>query len=142
MLLQGVTADQVDSIWATLEPLFQRSIDRGTPVAEETTEDILKQIKSGELSMWITYEPSEDGPATLKAVATAYIADLPKVRRAVIKHLAGIEMESWLEFYPILEEWAKGYGAQQIVIKGRAGWSRIMNQYGFEPQYVALAKTI
>lgn len=135
----GVATEHIEELWDILEPFIQLSIDKGTPIPEESTEDVKRELLDKSLSLWVAVD-SEDGE--IIAAMTTYIAEMPLVKRAVIRHLAGIEMKSWFEFYPLVEEWAREHGATEMVVKGRPGWARVLQAQGYTPQYVALVKQL
>lgn len=107
----------------------------------DSTQDIkkvLQDLLEGLLVGWVAIRNNQ-----VMAVLTTYIAAEENGDvKAVIKHCAGIDMDSWLEFYPLVEEWAKEHGATKIQVHGRAGWARVLDKFGFQPKYVTLEKEV
>ena len=57
---------------------------------------------------------------------------------ALLLLLAG-RMSSWTQYLPIVEDWARDQGAEEVRIYGRLGWKKLT---GYAIDYVKLVKTL
>lgn len=95
-------------------------------------EDIVDGILSGEMQLW----------ATDKAALVTEIHLCPRKTRFHV-FLAGGDLTEIRRLAPILTEWAKGQGCQQITLTGRKGWERsFLQQDGFSTLQYTLFKDI
>jgi hypothetical protein len=43
---------------------------------------------------------------------------------------------------PKIEEWARGLGASEVILRGRRGWSRVYKSHGYEEIAVTMRKAL
>ena len=133
----GLSPEQCEELWPIIHPFLAAALLKGSPVPETTPEKLLEDLKGGLSQGWMALDGEEP-----IAFMNTYVAETPVCTRLVIENIAGNDMDSWLPFYESVEEHAREIGVDQIFIRGRPGWARVLKDQGFESQYVALAKTL
>ena len=53
--------------------------------------------------------------------------------------LGGEALSEWLQYLPIVEDWAKDEGAEEVRIYGRRGWARLT---GYDIDYTSMVKKL
>jgi hypothetical protein len=105
----------------------------------ESLDDVMNGIELGNLVAWV----ASDG-ATLHSVTVVEILEGGKARQCFIRHCAkadgGSPLSEWLDFLPVIENWAISQGCETIELIGREGWARVLP--GFEKQAVVLRKPL
>ena len=60
-------------------------------------------------------------------------------RYCLLLALGGEALSSWFQYLPIVEDWAKDEGAEEVRVYGRLGWKRLT---GYDIDYVKLVKKL
>jgi hypothetical protein len=61
-----------------------------------------------------------------------------KTRWCLLLALGGTNMDSWRGYLPVIDEWAKTKGCEEIRVYGRPGWKRL----GFDIEYAKLVRKL
>lgn len=134
----GVPTEQIETVWPILHEFLASALLKGSPVPETTPELIKERLLIQQQQAWVAIKDDSE----ITAVMTTYIAQGDIFKKLIVDNIAGVEMESWLPFWDLVEDYAKDKGVDQILIRGRKGWARKLKSIGFQEQYVTLAKTI
>ena len=118
--------DQIDSYWSIAKPLIQKALDRGS---NYTIDQIYRGLKSKEMQLWMWGDTS--------ALVTA-IQNRDNKRWCLFLALGGERMNEWQEYLPIVEDWARDKGCQDMRIYGRAGWKKL----GYDIEYTKLVRKL
>jgi len=116
----------IDSSWGIARPLIQKALDRGSSY---TIDDIYKGLKLKEMQLWMWGED---------AALVTTIQNKDAKRWCLFLALGGERMNEWREFLPIVDDWARGKGCQELRIYGRSGWKKL----GFEIEYTKLVRRL
>lgn len=118
--------DQIDSIWGVARPLIQKALDRGS---NYTIDQIYRGLRSKEMQLWMWGDD---------AALVTTIQNRDNKRWCLFLALGGECMNEWQEYLPIVEDWARDKGCQEMRIYGRAGWKKL----GFEIEYTKLVRAL
>lgn len=94
-------------------------------------DDIVAGVEAGLMQFW---------PAQDSCVVTE-IAAYPK-HKALNIFLAGGNMDTLMDMFPSVEEFARINECKRVTLSGRPGWQKVMDQHGFKPAFVNLSKEI
>ena len=112
--LWGVNHDQLDKVWDKVKPLLKR-------VKGVDLKDTYNRLKARELQLWCAFGQKID----CALVTEIYTEDDLKV--CDLLYCGGDNRKSWLHFIKTVEEWALSLGCDVCRIKGRKGWSRVLD---------------
>ena len=111
------------TLWAKATPYLEQAINRCCDGTWEI-EDVKLAVMEGRMQFW----PLEHG-----AVVTE-ILEFPR-KKALNCWLCGGDMKEMTTLLPALERFAKANECYALYGAGRKGWTREMQQYGWEPDY-------
>lgn len=97
-------------------------------------QDIARLVNSDHMQLWQTADRTS---AMLTEIVT-----YPQMRECQIVGATGEAVQSWLEIFPIFEDWARGWNCSVIKLQGRKGWKRVLQPLGFEETGIVLEKTL
>lgn len=124
--LQCYASEQIHSVWPVYKPLIQKALDRGS---NYTIDEILEGLVSKDMQLWTWGD---------EAAMVTSIQNKDDKRWCLLLALGGTNMEVWSVYLPILEEWAKSQGCQELRIYGRPGWKKL----GFDIEYTKLVRKL
>lgn len=96
-----------------------------------TIKDVIDGILSARMQLW----------AGEKGCAVTEIVAYPK-KKVLHVFLAGGDMDQIVDMQESAEAWGKAQGCTAMTIAGRAGWKRVLADYGYKEQFVTLSKEI
>ena len=108
--------EQIPIIWLEVEPFVESALERGSAFSKE---DIYEGLRKTHFQLWTWQTPS------IKALMVTCIYE----KSCLLLLMAGESMSEWKDSLPLVEEWAKDKGCQELLIQGRKGWSKVL---GFE----------
>ena len=120
-------SDQIDWIWPAVKEHIQLALNQGS---DYTLEQIKEGLQKAEMQLWTSYNHGYEA-----ALVTALHDDY-----CLLLACGGTNAREWIEWYPIVEKWAKSKGAKEFRIYGRRGWLRMLE--GFSEKYTVLTRTI
>ena len=118
--------DQIDSVWGDAKPLIQKALDRGS---NYTIDQVYRGLRSKEMQLWMWGND---------AALVTTIQNRDDKRWCLFLALGGECMNEWQEYLPIVEDWARSNGCQDMRIYGRAGWKKL----GFDIEYTKLVRKL
>jgi hypothetical protein len=116
-----------DFPWKRVKDSIQRALDRGSIY---TLKDIYDGISKSEMQLWV-WESS--------ALVTAIQTDKGGKTFCLLLVLGGKDMSTWFQYLPIVEDWAKDQGAEEMRVYGRIGWARLT---GYDIEYTKMVKSL
>ena len=125
--LRCYSKDQIPQIWDKASPWVEKALDRGSIY---TIEGIYEGLCKGEMQLWMW---GFEG-----ALVTSIQVKAGK-KFCLLLCLAGERMSDWFQYFPIVENWAKDEGAEEMVAYGRLGWAKMT---GYDIEYVKIRKTL
>ena len=116
-----VSPDDVPYIWDKILPYIELS---QTDEKELSPDDFLDSLVGGEMQLWVVVEEKE-----VIACMISRFANYPQKKVFRIVFVGGEGMEKWLEFLPIIEDFALMNGCTFIEVWGRKAWLRILKDW-------------
>lgn len=121
------TSDQIDEIWDIAGPLIDKALSRGS---NYTLDDVYAGLKAAEMQLWMWSDES--------AMVTT-IQNKDERRWCLFLALGGEKMNDWINYLPIVEDWARTMDCHEMRIYGRPGWSRVI---GYNIEYAKMVKRL
>jgi len=132
----AIRPDEIDGVWPKVEGYIDSALKH--TMYEQTLEDVKNKGLSGKYLFLLFYCDDK-----IKGVITMEMYDYPTKKVAGIVHLAGENLDDWIEFADTsTKRIAKEQGADEIIIVGRKGWVRKLIKYGYNVQYMVLTTTL
>ena len=116
-----VAPDDVPYIWDKILPYIELS---QTDEKELSPDDFLDSLVGGEMQLWVVVEGKE-----VIACMISRFANYPQKKVFRIVFVGGEGMEKWLEFLPLVEDFALMNGCTFIEVWGRKAWLRILKDW-------------
>lgn len=120
--LACVDPKDVPTLWRGCETL----IDAGFTAADMLVpDDILEQLKSGTRLLWLAVDQDQ-------RIVAAMLTQLFVMRSGTLCKMmecGGERLREWKHLRLQIEEYAKREGCDRVVVEGRPGWARILNDY-------------
>ena len=117
-----VPPEHIPNIWDTV----YRHLELMTPHSEGELqpEDFYKALTNAEMQLWIA---ADDG----NIIASMVSQIIPYPRKQVLRiiSIAGKSMEEWIQFLPVVENWALSVGCTSLECWGRKGWLKILQDW-------------
>jgi len=94
-------------------------------------DDVVQGVLSGHMQLW----PGED---------FAFVTEITRYPRTKVCNmfLGGGNLDSILAMHEPVESWARAQGCAHLTISGRLGWKRSLQQHGWQPLHLVMAKEI
>jgi hypothetical protein len=116
-----VAPDDVPYIWDRILPYIELS---QTDEKELSPDDFLDSLVGGEMQLWVVVEDKE-----IIACMISRFANYPQKKVLRIVFVGGEGMEKWLEFLPLIEDFALMNGCTFMEVWGRKAWLRILKDW-------------
>ena len=110
------------------------------PFPEDVTvESVLMDVVRGRQTLWIV----RDGPKTV-LVVLIHVGTIEATgwKRATVTGMGGERGIEALPLLPVIEDWARGLGVQEIEVVGRVGWRRALAPQGYAEKVSILRKRL
>ena len=124
--LRCYNSQEVYIVWPIFKPMIQKALDRGS---NYTIDQILEGICSSAMQLWTW---------GMDAAMVTTIQNDKETRWCLLLALGGTNMEAWKGYLPVLEDWARGKGCEELRIYGRPGWAKL----GFDLVYAKLVREL
>ena len=134
IMLTGVNAENIDTIWDSILPLIQSATDQSGGNPEKIRAALLE--KKAQLVIAV----SDDG---IEAVCVTELVTIKYRPVCNVWIIAGRRRENWMHYLAKIEAWAKASGC--IAMRhahARMGWKRILKPQGYRAKYVILEKDL
>ena len=128
--LRCFSAASIPAVWGAVSPHIQRALDRGS---RYTLDEIRAGLVASQMQLWAWV----DGGIEACLVTTIQTDD--ESTFCLLLALGGSKMEAWIEFLPLVEEWARDNGATEMRIYGRIGWAKVT---GYGVDYTKMSKRL
>ena len=127
------SSKQIHYVWPQVFPHIERALDRGS---NYTLDDIFLGLSKAEMQLWVWQGVCR--PKIHAAMVTA-IQTKNDTKFCLLLAIGGEKMDEWVEYLPVVEEWAKQEGCEEMRIYGRIGWARTL---GFDVKYTRMDKKL
>lgn len=113
---------QIDGIWGAVKPFIARSYAKAD---QEIPVTLIPDLRNEKRVLWLVVLDFEK---IIGAGITA-LFDLASGKMCKIEHFGGEQMTRWLDQRSVIEEYAKSQGCVKVMIEGRVGWLRQLDDY-------------
>lgn len=134
-MLQGIPAQCVPNVWATVAPMLKLAVERGQK--DFLLEDVLALIMSREMQLWIWVEELK-----IVACCVTQLVNYPQRKVCQLPYIAGSGMKRFLQCEEQFITWAKAHGCTQLEGFDRGGWLRVLNSRKWFKVYTTIRKDI
>ena len=135
----AISPDGILSIWNRIAPLFEKIINRRQQGSLENLFFRLA-IQKRDL-LWVAWE-KDNLDNILMVVITRLVEEKPHNILEILT-CAGEKKDLWLEYFTVLEEFAKDNNCKRIqIINGRKGWKKDLVKRGMRITGYAFEKRI
>ena len=125
------TSDQVPHVWSQVRKHVKVALDRGS---NYTLEQVYHALCEADMQLWTSQKGYDIDPAVVTSIQT-----VKDVKGCLILTAGGNNSDDWLKFLPLMEEWAREKGCQEMRIYGRIGWAR---KTGYDIKYTKMSKQL
>jgi hypothetical protein len=120
-------SEEIPEIWDICAPLIQKALDRGS---NYTLTDIFYGLCRKEMQLWMWDHDA--------ALVTSIQSKAGKTF-CLLLTLAGKDMSLWIQYLPLVEDWARESGAEMMLVDGRIGWSKVI---GYDIEFTRMVKQL
>ena len=117
-----VSPEHISNIWDSVH----RHLELMTPNSEGELEpeDFYELLTNAEMQLWIAVDNGE-------LIASMVTQVIPYPRKQVLRiiSIGGKSMDKWMQFLPIIEDWALTVGCTSLEAWGRKGWLKILKDW-------------
>jgi len=117
-----ISPDDVSYIWETVLPHIEAMEPHSE--GELSPVDFYEALTNAEMQLWVAIEKKE-----ILASMITQIVPYPRKRVLRIISIGGEDMEKWLGFMSLLEEWALSVGCTSLECWGRKGWLKVLKDW-------------
>ena len=117
-----VGAEDIPHIWEKVIPHVKAAELHSE--GELTPEDFFEILMKDDMQLWVAVESGE-----LLASMITQIITYTRKRVLRIISIGGDEMERWIKFLPLVENWALKVGCTSLECWGRKGWLKILQDW-------------
>lgn len=125
------TADQIPVVWDQVKGHVKVALDRGSSY---TLEQVYKGLCSKEMQLWTSHRGYE-----IEAAVVTTIQTVKDVKGCLILTAGGSNSDEWIAYLPLMEDWARDNGCQEMRIYGRIGWAK---RTGYDIKYTKMSKDL
>ncbi len=131
MMITAVPIEGVDIVWEDAKRVLHKSVN--TSAGKFEVEDLKQELKQGQLVLWLVMDGSE-----VLAALTSRVIEYPGRRAMALDWVGGKHMRKWLPLaLNTLQKYATDCECKHIEGYGRKAWGRILQRYGWQPEYIA-----
>jgi len=117
-----VSSDDVPYIWEKIHPHLEAMEPHSE--GELAPEDFYEAITNGDMQLWTAIKDNE-----IVASMVTQIVPYPRKRILRIISIAGEEMNGWIKYLPLIEDWALSMGCTSLECWGRKGWLKVLKDW-------------
>jgi hypothetical protein len=117
-----VSPEHIPKIWDTVH----RHLELMTPHSEGELEpeDFYEALTNAEMQLWVALDDGD-----IIASMVSQIIPYPRKQILRIIAIAGKGVEQWMQFLPMVEDWALSVGCTSLECWGRKGWLRVLKDW-------------
>jgi hypothetical protein len=131
MMITAVPMEGVDIVWDDVTKVLEKSV--ATSAGKFEIEDLKKDVKEGVLVLWLIMDGRE-----VVAALTSRVMEYPGRRAMALDWVGGTQMKKWLPLaLNTLQKYATDCECKHLEGYGRKAWGRILQKYGWQPEYIA-----
>lgn len=124
---RGYLPHETGDILPVAQPLIEKALNRGS---NYTIEEVIGGLLAGEMQLWMWGEDA--------ALVTTIQSD-DSDTWCLMLALGGEGIDTWADYLPVIEEFARHEGATSLRVYGRPGWGR---KFGFKTDWARMSKCL
>ena len=133
LIFSPIPKDYVKAIWPSVAKVLKKSVF--TAKGKYEVDDVLDCILKDELVLWVVIDTADD---EVVAAITTRLIEYPQGNAMAMDWIGGSRMREWLPIaMKTLSKFSKENGCSHLEGYGRKAWSRWLQPYGWEPEYIA-----
>ena len=117
-----ILPDDIPYIWENVQPHLEAMEPHSE--GELAPEDFYEAIHNGEMQLWLATEGKE-----ILASMVTQIIPYPQKRVLRIISIGGGDMEKWIGYIPLIEDWGLSMGCTSLECWGRKGWLKVLTDW-------------
>jgi hypothetical protein len=117
-----ISPDDVPYIWENVLPHIEAMEPHSE--GELSPVDFYEALTNAEMQLWVAIEKKE-----VLASMITQIVPYPRKRVLRIISIGGDDMEKWIGFIPLIEDWALSLGCTSLECWGRKGWLKVLKDW-------------
>ena len=125
----------VEENWTIVAPYILQAV--GEEVDKTDVEYIKAAAQRGVAQIWVIHRAKH-----IEAVLVTETAFYGGRRTLVLRWLAGVEVEEWLDLLSYVEDWAYANQYERIEVWGRKGWEKVLRTQQYLHQFTVLGKPL
>jgi len=136
----GVLRKDLPIILPHVEQLLRDAVK--TMNGRQSYEDLVHQLFQGQNQLWIAGVPGKVFACAVTEIVLYSQVKACYIRIVTSDTTAAPNRKHWQHFMSILEDWAKAQGCSKMEANARKGWSRIMENEGWETTHYFIEKDL
>ena len=128
---RGYQAHQIPFIWDRVKPHIQKALNRGS---NYTIKDIYEGLTNKTMQLWVW----QGKPEIYGALVTTIQSKGDKTW-CLFLVLGGTRMNEWIGLLPVIEDWARSQGCNEMRLYGRIGWAKVT---GYDIEWTKMSKKL
>lgn len=122
-MIRGVPASEVPDVWPSIKKFLDKPIELSNGRLSNLS--VLDALLEREMQLWLAVDKE-----VLGAMVTQIITYSTGLKVLSVVLIGGREMDKWIRFWPLIEEWGRFHGCKIAEIpRGRWGWSRVLKDW-------------
>jgi hypothetical protein len=136
----GVLRKDLPIILPHVKKMLQDAVK--TMNGRQSYEDLVRQLFDGQNQLWIAGIPGKIFACAVTEIVVYFQMKACYIRIVTADKASGHTRQHWQHFMSILENWAKAQGCSKMEANARKGWSRIMENEGWETTHYFIEKDL
>lgn len=124
--------DKAHHFWHVVEGMIDRGYAPGDDIMPK---DLLERIEANHVQLWLAVK---DG--LILAAMTTELVPMRSGLACWMCQCGGEHLPDWVHLHKEIEEFAKREGCVKVILRGRAGWMRLLD--GYRVRTVQLEKAL
>jgi hypothetical protein len=134
--IEPVNPAAVAEHWPLAARHLKRAVDRSE--GRWDMRALFRACRVGAEVLWLIY----DDEYRVAAAFTTRVAKYPRKAILTVTFLGGNGMRGWLPFFlGALDRYVADAGLDGLEAYGRAGWSRLLQRFGWQQSFVGVSKS-
>lgn len=125
-IMTGVPKEELEMLWPHARPYVENVLMRG--FEEYSIEDVYTKLLEGNMQLWIFLDEKHEIGGCLITRVVMY----PQMRVCEIVFGSFDDLDKYVHFYEVIEEWARENEVDVMRIYGRRGWTKKLAPFGYK----------
>ena len=125
--LRCYRSNEIDSIWPKAKPLIKKALDMGS---NYSLDEVYMGLCRSDMQLWMWGHDAALVTSIQNSKGKCY---------CLLLALGGKALSEWFQYFPLVENWARDEGAEEMRIYGRRGWAKVT---GYDIDYTAMSRKL